>query len=137
MKNVCVVGLGAISPVHIKAIKEAKHASLYAVCDIVKEKADEISKKENVRAFYDFTEVISCSEIDSVHICTPHYLHVDMAIKALEAGKYVVLEKPAAMNLTELKKLKEADEKYEGKLSLVLQNRVNPCVIELNEEIKK
>lgn len=137
MKKVCVVGCGSISPVHINALKETKYADLFAVCDIVPEKADKCANKYGAKAFYNFDDVISCSEIDSVHICTPHYLHVEMAIKALESGKYVVLEKPAAINLEELKKLQEANEKHKGKLSLILQNRTNPCVVALNKDIKE
>ncbi len=136
MKKVCIVGCGAISSVHANAVKNSENAELYAVCDINKERAQKLGKKYDVRIFDDFDEVLSCSEIDSVHICTPHYLHANMTIKALESGKYVVLEKPAAMNLSELKRLILADEKHKGKLSLILQNRTNSVTVKLIDELK-
>lgn len=128
MKKVCIVGCGAISKVHALAVKKAQEAELYAVCDINKERANSLANKYKVKAIYNFDEVISDENIEAVHICTPHYLHANMAVKALAAGKYVVLEKPAAMNRAELNMLKGFSDKYGGKLCLILQNRYNGCV---------
>lgn len=136
MKKVCIVGCGAISSVHANAVENAENAELYAVCDINKERADRLGNKKNARVFYDFEEVLNCPEIDSVHICTPHYLHVEMAVKVLESGKYVVLEKPVAMNMAELERLKEADRKFKNRLCIILQNRTNNAVVTLIEELK-
>ena len=123
--KVCIVGCGAIGPVHARAVCNAKNAELYAVCDNNKERADSLSEKYKVKVFYDFDEMLCDNEIDSVHICTPHYLHVPMAKKVLEKGKYVILEKPAAINYAELDELCEYDKKYPKKLGFILQNRRN------------
>lgn len=136
MIKVCIVGCGAISAVHARAVENSENSTLFAVCDIDKKRADKLSEKYSVKAYYDYNDVLEDRDIDAVHICTPHYLHVDMAISALSAGKYVVLEKPAAMNLSEFNRLKAADGEHPGKLCMILQNRTNGCSVKLKELVE-
>ena len=84
MKKVCVVGFGAIGPMHTEAIIKTENAELTAVCDIVQERLDEAKERYGVKTYTDFDDVLADSEIDSVHICTPHYLHFEMMKKALK-----------------------------------------------------
>jgi predicted dehydrogenase len=53
-------------------------------------------------AYSDYRELLSLKEIDAVYIATPPYLHLEMVLSALEAGKHVVCEKPFVMNVGEL-----------------------------------
>lgn len=132
MKNACIVGLGAIGPIHAHAVSETKYANVYAVCDIDKDRADKYAKLYSAKVYSDFDGVLSDKSIDSIHICTPHYLHKDMAVKALLSGKNIVLEKPAAMTLNELDELKDIYEKSNAKACIMLQNRKNTSVKKLN-----
>ncbi len=134
MYNICVVGLGAISPLHINAIKKSGNATLYAVCDINPEKLQKFKEQGSVICYRDYEDVIKDESIDSVHICTPHYLHYEMVIKALEAGKKVVCEKPVTMTKEEFYKLLAHD--LQKKVCVVLQNRYNPCTQKLKEIIE-
>lgn len=102
MKNVVVIGLGAISEIHINSILSC--AKLYGVCDIIKQKSDDISNKYNCKAFYSITDVVNDRNVDSVHICTPHYLHFEQAKLAAKNGKDIVLEKPATFILKMISK---------------------------------
>ena len=114
MKNACIVGYGAIGPVHAAAVSRTPYANLYAVCDINIERAQKCSQKYGCKVYTEFRDLLSDKSIDTVHICTPHYLHKDMVIEALEAGKYVVLEKPVAINMDELNEIVEYVEKNNG-----------------------
>lgn len=125
MKNACIVGYGAIGPVHAKAISEAENANFYAVCDIDKSKLNLCKSQYDVTTYNDFDAMLSDDDIDCVHICTPHYLHKDMAVKAMRAGKCVVLEKPVAMNDTELDELLSVQKETGAKVCVMLQNRMN------------
>ena len=102
MKNVCVVGYGAVGPVHAAALEKIQNAQLYAVCDINPQKLKRCSSQYGCKEFSDFDEMLLDTNIDAVHICTPHYLHKEMAVKALNAGKAVVLEKPVGISFIEL-----------------------------------
>lgn len=136
MLNACIVGFGAIGPTHARAVAAAEYGQIYAFCDCNKERADKGAEQYNCRAFYDFEEVLAEDAIDVIHICTPHYLHVDMACRALLANKNVVLEKPAALNQADLNRLIEADKTAKGTLCINLQNRFNNCVKTLLNIIK-
>ena len=131
MMKVCIVGYGAIGPVHAKALENIDAVQIYAICDTQKERADDGAKKYNAKAFYDFDECINDKNIEYVHICTPHYLHFEMITKALDAGKRVVVEKPAVMKKSELDILfKEYDT---SKIFPIIQNRTNACIKKIKE----
>ena len=132
--NVCIVGYGAIGPTHAEALSGIESVNIYGICDIDKERADKGASAYDCIAFYDFEECLKDDKIDSIHICTPHYLHFEMIEKSLLAGKKVVTEKPNT------KKKEEFDillEKYSDKpICPVFQNRTNLCVQTLKEIIE-
>lgn len=134
MKKVCIAGYGAIGPVHAKALEYVNGAALYAVCDINESKRKLCMEKYPVVAYDDFDQMLLDDDIDSVHICTPHYLHYEMIKKALAAGKDVVVEKPVTMTLEQFTALKE----LEGakKVCVILQNRLNPSVQKMKQLVQ-
>jgi len=126
LKNVCIVGYGAIGPVHAKALSEVDKATFYAVCDIDESRIKTCKEKYDVISYVDYATMLEDSNIDAVHICTPHYLHYEMVKQALEKGKGVICEKPLAMKSDEFEamlKLPNID-----KVAVVFQNRLNACV---------
>lgn len=133
MRNVCIIGCGAISPVHIEAVNNCKSARLYGVCDIDKTKRD-MANELGVRFFASFDDVLNDKNVDSVHICTPHYLHFDMIKKALRYGKSVVCEKPCVITKSEFEQLKRTD--GIENVCFVMQNRLNLSIIELKNLIE-
>lgn len=134
-KKVCIAGYGAIGPVHAKALESVKGAVLYAVCDLNESKRKLCMEKYPVIAYDDFDRMLLDDDIDSVHICTPHYLHYEMVKKTLAAGKNVVVEKPVTMTWEQFAALKE----LEGaeKICVVLQNRLNPSVQKMKELVQE
>lgn len=128
MKNACIVGYGNIGPVHALSLSLLDNAKFYAVCDKNQDKIKKCREKYNVLSYLNYDDVLADSNIDVVHICTPHYLHADMAISAMEAGKDVILEKPVGISKSELDKLYEFAKTSEQKLCIMFQNRENTCV---------
>ena len=132
MKNGCVIGMGAVGPIHAAALQE--RGSLYGVCDNQPERlARFLPEDTNIRRFADFAEVLNDPEVEVVHICTPHFLHAKMTRAALAAGKQVVLEKPAAMCAEEFEDLRQYAAKSAGRVCVMLQNRTNPAVVKMKE----
>ena len=84
MKRVCIVGYGAIGPIHAKALEKAEQAEIYAICDIDGSRRRRCTEKYSTVEYEDFDTMLQDEDIDSVHICTPHYLHFEMVKKALE-----------------------------------------------------
>ena len=128
-----VVGCGNISRSHFSAIEKNENIVLACVCDNQSDRADDAAKKYGCKAFYSFDEMLNWGEFDVIHICTPHYLHSEMAIKGLNAGKNVLSEKPMAMNLAEATAIYEAAKKSSGQYGVCFQNRYNPSSQKMKE----
>lgn len=133
MKNVCIVGYGAIGPIHAKVISMIEDVKFYAVCDIDSAAIAKCREIYDVVEYDDFDKMLKDENIDAVHICTPHYLHFEMIKKALEAGKDVLSEKPVVMTNTQFDALLET--KNAENVGIVFQNRYNPCIQKLKEII--
>lgn len=134
MKKVCIVGYGAIGPVHTKALENVEQAQIYAICDIDADKRRLCREKYHVVEYDDFDTMLQDEKIDAVHICTPHYLHFEMIQKALTAGKEVVVEKPVTMTGEEYDRLLALE--GSEKVCVVLQNRLNPCVQKMKQLVE-
>ncbi|MBW2996315.1 Gfo/Idh/MocA family oxidoreductase [Candidatus Woesearchaeota archaeon] len=122
-----IVGCGRIGTRHAEHIFNNKRAELCVVCDIVKEKADELAKKYNARAVYDIKDVLK-EDMGVVNICAPSGLHAEMSIKGLEEGKHVLCEKPMTLNLADADMVVEKEKETGKKFFLVKQNRYNPPI---------
>lgn len=128
MKHACIIGFGAIGPVHAASIQQTPSALLYGVCDVDRQKLEKArAAYPDVKTFQSFNEVLEDPAIDTVHICTPHHLHALMACSALSAGKDVVLEKPVCLNEQELSQIKRTLNVSGRRLCVMFQNRTNPC----------
>ena len=122
--NVGIVGCGGIARgAHWPFYKNDKRVKVVAVCDIRKERAEAF-----VRDFYpeaavytDYRDLVAREDIDCVDICTPNYLHSEIAVAAFAHGKNVFSEKPDAVSPEKAIAMKEAAEKA-GKLLMVMRN---------------
>lgn len=125
-----LVGCGGIARCHFESINNMKSrgAVLTAVADIIPERAERTADEFGCNAYTDYVEMLDKEHPDVLHICTPHYLHVPMAVEALSRDINVVLEKPCAVSVESLKEIIEAEKKSNAKLGVCFQNRYNPSV---------
>lgn len=126
--KVAVIGCGNISKVHFAALAENHDVQIVAVADIKSERADEAAARYGAKAYYNFDELLENETPDAIHICTPHYLHTDMAVKALKMGINVLVEKPCSVSPDEIKTLRNAQTESGKQLAVCFQNRYNSCV---------
>ncbi len=133
--KVAVIGCGSVAKVHFKALSENPDIEISAVADIKPERADAKALEYGAKAYYDFDELLENEPLDSIHICTPHYLHTPMAVKALEKGINVLLEKPCSVSTDEVEALRAAQAKNGKQLGICFQNRYNTCVCEAKKLI--
>lgn len=134
MKRVCIVGCGNISDIHRDAINKTDNAFLYAACDANQERLKKVEKEWGTVCYEDFSDVLKDEKIDSIHICTPHYLHYEMIKRAANAGKQIVCEKPITMTKDEFNNLL-SDEEAKN-ICVVFQNRFNPSVQNLKRIVE-
>lgn len=128
--KVAVIGCGNVSVMHFDALKENPDTEIIAVADIKPERADRKAAEYGAKAYYDFDALLENEELDCVHICTPHYLHTPMAVKALKKGINVLLEKPCSVSIKEIEELRTAEKESGKQLGICFQNRYNTCVRE-------
>ena len=94
------VGCGLIARAHWKGVREyAPLIKVTAVIDTDRERAEEMAAKTGGRAFYSLEEALAGGDFDAVDIMLPHNQHEATAVRALGAGKHVLLEKPMATTL--------------------------------------
>jgi predicted dehydrogenase len=136
--NVALIGCGRVASVHAKALCELPETKLAAVVDIKPERAEEFGKLYNCdKVFTDYKEVLADPQIDAVQICTPHYLHAEMAVNAARAGKHILTEKPMAISVADADKMIQEAKKANVKLGVIFQNRYNDASLAIKQAIEE
>lgn len=122
--KVGVIGAGLIAQVaHIPAYMEAG-AEIVGIAEIVESRAKKVAEKFSIpKVYFDYKDLILDPEIEAISICTPNYLHAQMTIDALMAGKSVLCEKPMAMNAREAQKMLEVSQSTGNLLMMGFNNR--------------
>ena len=132
MVRVGIIGVGGIARnVHIPQLKECADAEITAICDIdenaLKKVGDDLGIDEKYR-FKDYKDLIACTEVDAVEVCTPNYLHVKMAADAARAGKSINVEKPLSVSLADTKELTDAIKDTNVVNMMCMSYRFRPAV---------
>lgn len=135
--RVGIIGLGAISPLHIRAILN-RGQKITAICDVDAARCKKINDEFNFGAkeYSDYNQMIDSGEVDVVHVCTPHYLHAEIICTALGANIHVLCEKPLAINFEQLNAIEKAVKNSSATLGVCFQNRYNASVLYLKEFFK-
>lgn len=97
--KVAVIGCGSMGNVHAHAYAKMNDVELTAVCDIQMERAEAIAERTGAVAYPSFEHMLAEAEFDVISITLPSYLHKEYTIRAAEAGKHVISEKPLALTL--------------------------------------
>ena len=105
-----VLGAGQISQAaHFEACRKAKNAELYAICDVAHDLLERVTAIHVPRKAYgDYDAMLADPDVDAVIIAVADQFHVPMALKALEAGKHVLVEKPMGVTVEECERLRDA-----------------------------
>ena len=131
-----IVGCGRIGKRHAEHIQN--NGELVAVCDIVEEKANELSSEYSCAKYGSIEELLENEKgIDVIAICSPNGLHCEHTIKSLRSGFHVLCEKPMALSSYDCGEMIKEAEKVNRRLFIVKQNRFNPPVAELKRLIDK
>ncbi|CCH54609.1 oxidoreductase domain protein [Fibrisoma limi BUZ 3] len=103
--KVGVVGTGFIGPAHIEALRRLPNVEVAALCEVNQELAQQKADQLGIARAYTFDELLKQDDIQSIHVCTPNFLHYQQSKAALLAGKHVICEKPLAKDLHEAEEL--------------------------------
>jgi UDP-N-acetyl-2-amino-2-deoxyglucuronate dehydrogenase len=128
-----IIGAGTISEMHALAIKTIPNAKLYGVYSINKNKSTAFADKHHCSVYNSLEALLSVSEIAIVCICTPSGIHLEPALKCIEAGRHCVIEKPLEINLEKCDKIIEAADKAGIKTAVIFPSRF----YEASQQVKK
>lgn len=140
MIRVGIVGCGNIAGMHITSLKSLEQVEIKAVADINSERIENCVRDyqlKNVHKYSTLAEMLDREELDVLHICTPHYLHVSMAVQALRKGIHVFMEKPPAITQEEFEQLCEEQKKQNKEVGICFQNRYNETSREIQRVLKE
>ena len=132
-----LLGCGRIAKRHSDLLggNHIEGASLVAVCDPIRARADGIAGKFGVAAHYDVDEFLAREDIDAVAVLTPSGLHPAHVIACARSGKHVVVEKPMALRLQDADDMIRACDQAGVKMFIVKQNRFNVPVVKAREAL--
>ncbi len=131
-----IVGCGAIGPTHAGALAQIDDAQVVAVADVVPERAKSMAEKFGIGKIYATdAELIADPTIDAVVLATPSGMHAEQAIRAMNAGKHVVVEKPMDVSLEACDRMIAAEKKTGKKLAIISQHRWDHASIFVKDAI--
>lgn len=126
--NVGVIGVGSMGYNHVRIYSELENANLVAISDMVRGTLDKVSKEFNTVGYVDYDNILQIDDIEVVNICVPTVFHHDVVMRAIEAGKNVLVEKPIASKLNEAEEMIKAAEDAGVTLATGHVERFNPAV---------
>ena len=103
-----IIGPGTIAHNFADALKESYSGQLKGIASHNEERRENFGNKYNIEnkfRFHDYESLLNSNDIDAIYISTPHTLHAELSIQAAGRGKHVLCEKPAAVNLSEGKRV--------------------------------
>ncbi|TXK81883.1 Gfo/Idh/MocA family protein [Paenibacillus sp. N3.4] len=132
--KVAVVGCGSISKHrHIPEYATNPNVELVAFVDPILERAEHYAQAHGGKAYSSYTEMLLQEKVDAVSVCTPNFLHAEVAIAALNAGAHVLVEKPMATTAEEAQAMNEAAKKNGVYLMVGHNQRLMPPHVKAKE----
>ena len=99
------IGVGGIAGSHLGNLSQIEEAKVVAVCDVVKEKAEEAAKKYQATSYTEYKEMLDKEELDTVFICVPPFAHGNLEIDVAKKGMPFFVEKPVNLFLEKAKEV--------------------------------
>ena len=125
--NIGIVGAGGFAQFAAKAFSKVTGIKIVALTDINEAAAKQMAAAFNAAAVYlDYETFLKDKNIDLVYIATPPFLHYQQSKMALLAGKHVICEKPAALQVTEAEELRILATSLQLLYVVNLMQRYNP-----------
>jgi D-xylose 1-dehydrogenase (NADP+, D-xylono-1,5-lactone-forming) len=130
---------GILSTAHINRLviagaRKTLHVDLVGVASRDQARADEYAAAWRIpRAYGSYDELLADPEIEAVYISLPNSLHIDWSVRALEAGKHVLCEKPLSRRPDDVEAAFDAAERAGRLLSEAFMYRHNPQTMRLRQ----
>lgn len=129
--GLALVGLGHYATDCVAVgLENSSHWKITAIVTGSPDKIPAWQKKWNIKSdhifsYADFDRLKDCEDVDAVYICLPNSLHAEFSIRAAQAGKHVIVEKPMATNIEDAERMIAACQTADVKLAVGYRLRFN------------
>ena len=108
--GIAIIGTGNNARAHVSAVTSNSKARLVAMVTDKPDQGRALAAANNIQCkiYSDLDQMLADSEVETVIVCTPNNLHANQATLSAQAGKNLLIEKPVALNLDELRKMHQA-----------------------------
>jgi len=127
--GVGIAGAGWVATQYVPAFEKNPHTKVVAIMSRRMVSCENLAKSsglKDARLYTDYRKLVDDPDVDIVAICSPQHLHVEQAVLAAEAKKHMVVEKPIAISLEQLKMIRDAVRKAGVKTVVGFVLRWNP-----------
>ncbi len=131
-----IIGPGAIAKAFQGGVANSKHAELVAIATRDPNKPGLATDFPGARILKGYDALLADKDVDAIYIATPHPGHAEWAIKAAEAGKHVLVEKPMALSAFEIDAIFHAHRKAGTFAGEAFMYRLHPQTAKLGELIR-
>ncbi len=123
--GVAVVGTGSWGQNHVRVYNELPETELVAVCDLNLERVQPVAEKFGVKGYTDSGRLLKREDVEAVSICVWSTKLAEESLRALEAGKHVLVEKPMASNVQQAEKIADLANRSDLRLMVGFIERFN------------
>ena len=121
----------------IPPLRASKRNHLLAVASRTQEAAEKYAREKKIpRAHGSYESLLADPEIDVIYNPLPNHLHAEWTIKAFEAGKHVLCEKPLALNVEQVDAMQAAARKHERVVAEAFMYRHHPQTLKVQELVR-
>lgn len=137
--KVAIVGCGKIADGHVEEIQKMPEvAEVVAVCDLEILMAEQVALRYRIPAHYDsFDRLLEVERPNVVHITTPPGSHLPLAMKAMDAGAHVYVEKPLTLNHPDSQRLVDYAVSKKKKLTIGYSYLFDPPAIAMRDLVSR
>lgn len=131
-----IIGCGVIGRAHAEALASLPEATLVAVTDVDRERADALAQQYGARPYTDLDDMLDVEDLDVVNVCTASGMHGEHACAVMRSGRHVIVEKPMEIRSEAIDEMLRVQEEAGVKLAVIFQHRFDPAARDLHQLIE-
>lgn len=135
--QIALIGYGGMGRWHNMGIHKTERTAFCGVYDINPARMEQALADGIPKAYSSYEELLKDPQVDIVLIATPNNFHMSLACQAMEAGKTVICEKPAAMSSRELQTMMDVSKRTGSILTIHQNRRADADFLEMREAVEK
>ncbi len=132
-----IVGLGLIAEFHAKAIEALSGGVIYSCMDVAEERVNAFSNKFACKGYTNLDDMLKDQDLDIVTICTPSGAHMEPALKIIEAGHHLIVEKPLEITLDRCDRILSASKNKGVRVSTIFPSRFHEASLTVKDAINR